>query len=148
MLLAAAVTAASPNKNYYLRRTVTDVEVNTLGVIIAGVSVISSGMQQILCGTIQRKHKMSSHQLLSNTAGVQVRLLQLAYSCQFWLCCSHLEPQSNGFCSLTPALPEPSQGACACSSTPPGIPHTLSLSKPNQEAASSGQGVAPVCCRA
>ncbi len=53
-------------------------EVNTLGVIIAGVSVISSGMQQILCGTIQRKHKMSSHQLLSNTAPVQVRPLQLA----------------------------------------------------------------------
>jgi solute carrier family 35 protein E3 len=52
---------------------VTDVEVNTLGVIIAGISVVSSGMQQILCGTIQRKHKMSSHQLLSNTAPVQVR---------------------------------------------------------------------------
>jgi hypothetical protein len=52
--------------------TVTDVTVNTVGLIIAGVSVVSSGMQQIMCGVVQRKHKISSHQLLANTAPVQV----------------------------------------------------------------------------
>lgn len=42
-----------------------------LGVLIAGVSVVGSGMQQILCGHMQRLHKMQSHQLLAATAPVQ-----------------------------------------------------------------------------
>jgi solute carrier family 35 protein E3 len=42
-----------------------------LGLIIAAISVVSSGMQQILCGTLQRQHKLQSHQLLANTAPVQ-----------------------------------------------------------------------------
>lgn len=52
-------------------RTVTDVEVNPLGLIIAVISVLSSSMQQIMCGAMQRKYQLSSHQLLSNTAHIQ-----------------------------------------------------------------------------
>jgi solute carrier family 35 protein E3 len=56
------------------------VEVNLLGLAIAVVSVVSSGMQQIMCGTLQRKHQLSSHQLLSNTAYIQVGQQQQARS--------------------------------------------------------------------
>lgn len=58
-------------------RTVTDVNVRPLGLIIAAISVVSSGMQQILCGTLQRQHKLQSHQLLANTAPVQGVMLLL-----------------------------------------------------------------------
>lgn len=58
-------------------RTVTDVTVQPLGIIIAAISVASSGMQQILCGTLQRQHNMQSHQLLANTAPVQGAMLLL-----------------------------------------------------------------------
>eukprot|EP00891_Asterochloris_glomerata_P006769 jgi/Astpho2/6769/Aster-07215 len=53
--------------------TVTDTHVssNTGGLLVAGMSVVSSGMQQILCRTMQQKHKLSSHELLSNTAPAQ-----------------------------------------------------------------------------
>jgi hypothetical protein len=51
---------------------VNDVQVNLLGLAIAVVSVVTSGMQQIMCGNLQRKHQLSSHQLLSNTAYIQV----------------------------------------------------------------------------
>jgi solute carrier family 35 protein E3 len=46
--------------------------VNWLGFTVAMVSVAASGMQQILCGVVQRKHGVTSTQLLSNTAPVQV----------------------------------------------------------------------------
>lgn len=64
--------------------TVTDLsvgQVNMLGVAIAGISVVSSGMQQIMCGQIQRKHKLTSMQMLSNTAPVQVRACKARLSC-------------------------------------------------------------------
>jgi hypothetical protein len=51
---------------------VNDVSTTPLGLVIAAISVVSSGLQQIMCGAIQAKHKVSSHQLLSNTAPVQV----------------------------------------------------------------------------
>ncbi|WIA31128.1 hypothetical protein OEZ86_001149 [Tetradesmus obliquus] len=57
--------------------TVNDVQVNLLGLAIAVVSVVASGTQQIMCGTLQRKHKLSSHQLLSNTAYIQGMMLLL-----------------------------------------------------------------------
>lgn len=57
--------------------TVTDVNVNMLGLVIASISVVTSGMQQVLCGTMQRKHKVSSHQLLANTAPVQGMMLMM-----------------------------------------------------------------------
>lgn len=53
-------------------RTVTDVQISMLGLAIAVVAVLSSALQQIMCGTLQRKHLVSSHQLLSNTAHIQV----------------------------------------------------------------------------
>lgn len=43
-----------------------------LGLGIAVVAVLSSAFQQILCGAMQRKHLVSSHQLLRNTAHIQV----------------------------------------------------------------------------
>lgn len=46
---------------------------NMLGLIVAALSVVSSGMQQIFCRSMQQKHKLSSHELLSNTAPAQVR---------------------------------------------------------------------------
>lgn len=67
-------------------RTVTDTGMssNAGGLFVAGLSVVSSGMQQILCRTMQQKHKLSSHELLSNTAPAQVRpLLQLLTSSSF-----------------------------------------------------------------
>lgn len=55
-------------------RTVSDFAVgdNLLGLIVAALSVVSSGMQQIFCRSMQQKHKLSSHELLSNTAPAQV----------------------------------------------------------------------------
>lgn len=53
--------------------TVTDVGLgdNPAGLAVAAMSVISSGMQQIFCRTMQQKHKLSSHELLANTAPAQ-----------------------------------------------------------------------------
>ena len=58
-------------------RTITDLEMenNVLGTSIAAVSVVSSGMQQILCRTMQQKHNLASHELLANTAPAQVSVL-------------------------------------------------------------------------
>ncbi len=56
-------------------------QVNTLGLGIAAVSVITSGMQQILCGTVQRKHNLSSTQLLANTAPIQVTVVPEDIKC-------------------------------------------------------------------
>jgi solute carrier family 35 protein E3 len=61
-------------------RTVNDLGsgvTHLMGVIIACVSVVSSGMQQILCGTMQRQHKLQSHQLLAATSPVQGVMLML-----------------------------------------------------------------------
>ena len=56
------------------RRTVTDLEMehNTVGALVAALSVVSSGMQQIFCRSMQQKHGLSSHELLANTAPAQV----------------------------------------------------------------------------
>ena len=68
-------------------RTVTDVGVgdNPAGLAVAAMSVVSSGMQQIFCRTMQQKHKLSSHELLANTAPAQVgdccSSLQIAAFC-------------------------------------------------------------------
>lgn len=60
-----------------LCRTITNVGINSnpSGLIMAGISVVASGMQQILCRSLQQKHNMSSHELLSNTAPAQVLVL-------------------------------------------------------------------------
>jgi solute carrier family 35 protein E3 len=61
-----------------LCRTVTDLGSGSTklgGVLIAALSVVGSGMQQILCGYMQRLHKMQSHQLLAATAPAQGLML-------------------------------------------------------------------------
>ncbi|PSC69736.1 UDP-galactose transporter 2 [Micractinium conductrix] len=47
------------------------------GMLIAAVSVVSSGLQQIFVRTMQQKHKLSAHELLSNTAPAQAWTLLL-----------------------------------------------------------------------
>ena len=66
-------------------RTITDLEMenNVFGTAIAAVSVVSSGMQQIFCRTMQQKHNLASHELLANTAPAQVTESQSASSCHF-----------------------------------------------------------------
>ncbi|KAF8068203.1 URGT3 [Scenedesmus sp. PABB004] len=54
------------------------VAVNPLGLGVAALAVSSSAAQQIMCGALQRRHALSSHQLLSNTAHLQVRALRHA----------------------------------------------------------------------
>lgn len=53
-------------------RTVNDVDVPTPGMLMATVSIAMSGLQQIMCGRLQKKFNLSSHELLANTAPVQV----------------------------------------------------------------------------
>lgn len=59
--------------------TVTDVTsvggASALGATIAAISVVSSGMQQILCRVLQQAHGLTSHELLSVTAPAQVNRL-------------------------------------------------------------------------
>ena len=43
-----------------------------LGACIAAISVVTSGMQQILCRSMQQKHGLTPNELLSNTAPAQV----------------------------------------------------------------------------
>ena len=46
-------------------RTVSDVTASFGGILVAGISVASSAMQQILCRFYLKKHGVSSHELLS-----------------------------------------------------------------------------------
>ncbi|KAG1652610.1 hypothetical protein FOA52_008351 [Chlamydomonas sp. UWO 241] len=55
--------------------TVSDVQSNLMGTVMAMIFVVSSGLQQILCGHFQSKHQLASHQLLANTAPVQGLIL-------------------------------------------------------------------------
>ena len=48
------------------------------GLIMAATSVVTSGMQQIMCGQIQRRLNMTANQMLSNTAPVQGLMVLLA----------------------------------------------------------------------
>ena len=55
-------------------RTVEDLalDITPAGLMVAAISVISSGLQQIFVRTMQQKHKLTAHELLSNTAPAQV----------------------------------------------------------------------------
>ncbi len=53
---------------------------NVFGMFVAGLAVVSSGMQQIYVGTMQAKHKLNANELLSNTAPAQVEALALLQS--------------------------------------------------------------------
>jgi hypothetical protein len=52
---------------------VSDVTASFGGILVACISVASSAMQQILCRLYLKKHGVSSHELLSATAPLQVR---------------------------------------------------------------------------
>jgi len=45
------------------------------GLAVAAVSVATSGLQQILCGVVQRRHRLQSHELLGVTAPIQGAML-------------------------------------------------------------------------
>ena len=74
LLSCAVALAAAKAHTCWLHRTVSDLQLadNVLGLTVAAMSVVSSSMQQIFCRTMQQKHNLSSHELLSNTAPVQV----------------------------------------------------------------------------
>lgn len=55
--------------------SVTDVSVRLLGALVAAVSVVASGMQQIICGDLQKRHNVTSNQLLSMSAPYQGMLV-------------------------------------------------------------------------
>ncbi|PNH05272.1 UDP-galactose transporter 2 [Tetrabaena socialis] len=57
--------------------SITDVSVTPLGFAIAAVSVVTSSAQQILCGSLQKKHQLSSIQFLSAAAPAQGLVLGL-----------------------------------------------------------------------
>jgi solute carrier family 35, member E3 len=49
--------------------------VGVFGLVVAAVSVATSGLQQILCGVVQRRHRLQSHELLAVTAPIQGAML-------------------------------------------------------------------------
>jgi solute carrier family 35 protein E3 len=49
--------------------------VGVFGLAVAAVSVATSGLQQILCGVVQRRHRLQSHELLAVTAPIQGAML-------------------------------------------------------------------------
>ena len=55
--------------------TVSNVDTHPLGVLMSLVFIVSSGLQQILCGHFQAKFSLQSHQLLANTAPLQGLIL-------------------------------------------------------------------------
>uniref|UniRef100_A0A061RYX6 Sugar phosphate transporter domain-containing protein n=1 Tax=Tetraselmis sp. GSL018 TaxID=582737 RepID=A0A061RYX6_9CHLO len=55
--------------------TVTDVALNPHGIAWAVVSILTSSLQQVFCGHLQRKFKISSHELLSLSSPFQALFL-------------------------------------------------------------------------
>ena len=55
--------------------TVSNVSTHPLGVIMSGLFIVSSGLQQILCGHYQAKFNLQSYQLLANTSPLQGLIL-------------------------------------------------------------------------
>lgn len=66
--------------------TVTDVKVNAKGFICACVAVLSTSLQQISIGSLQKKYSIGSFELLSKTAPIQAcSLLVLGPFCDYYL---------------------------------------------------------------
>ncbi|KAJ7516311.1 hypothetical protein O6H91_22G053700 [Diphasiastrum complanatum] len=57
--------------------TVTDVSVNLKGFLAAVVAIVSTSLQQIFIGSLQKKHNIGSFDLLSKTAPIQAASLLL-----------------------------------------------------------------------
>ena len=99
------------------------------GMVIAAVSVVSSGLQQIFVRTMQQKHKLSAHELLSNTAPVQVRRLTL--NCDLLL----LQKSSKGndaWCALCQHMHATLPVRVWLATVLPGTPARLIASRPPQ----------------
>ena len=62
---------------------------------VAGLAVVSSGMQQIYVGTMQAKHKLNANELLSNTAPAQARVIRCVLSASTLL---SVQPQNKAVC--------------------------------------------------
>ena len=70
---------------------------NVVGLSLAATSVVASGMQQILCRSLQLKHNLASHELLANVAPAQVGLP----GCPCWdpgTCCPGIVRLGHGDC--------------------------------------------------
>ncbi|KAK9928569.1 hypothetical protein M0R45_025699 [Rubus argutus] len=66
--------------------TVTDVKVNLKGFICACLAVLSTSLQQITIGSLQKKHSIGSFELLSKTAPIQaISLLILGPFIDYYL---------------------------------------------------------------
>ncbi|KXZ42465.1 hypothetical protein GPECTOR_144g728 [Gonium pectorale] len=57
--------------------TISDVTVNTPGLVMAGLFVVTGGLQQILCGQLQAALRLQGHQLMSNTSFLQGLILMI-----------------------------------------------------------------------
>jgi hypothetical protein len=83
-----------------------------LGTSIAAVSVVTSGMQQILCRSMQQKHGLTPNELLSNTAPAQVGLVEFFFF--GFLSTSLLVDRPRSRCS-SPAASCLCRRSCICS---------------------------------
>jgi hypothetical protein len=121
--------------------TVNDLSIgnlSTTGLVIAALSVASSGLQQIMCGHYQRKHGLTSIQMLSITAPVQASrqaskqtlhvllqllLLFLLFVVVVRLVCKQRSPPFLHLTSLPPPHPFflPSRASCFSWWAPPSI---------------------------
>ncbi len=61
-----------------VHRTVTDVGLEPLGIIIAIVASVSSSLSQISCGLLQKRHGATASELLGASSGVQAMMLVIA----------------------------------------------------------------------
>ena len=71
------------------------------GVLIAGLSVVSSGMQQIFCRSMQQKHRLASHELLANTAPAQAYRCVSCGASQTICMRSYTQHEQSAFCICT-----------------------------------------------
>ena len=92
-----------------------------VGVAVAALSVVSSGMQQIFCRSMQQKHGLASHELLANTAPAQAcaRAFYIHSSASWQSSSMHLPSQAllQGAAAVllkasTLALLAPGKGPC------------------------------------
>ncbi len=84
-------------------------ERNLAGVLVAGLSVLSSGMQQIFCRSMQQKHGLASHELLANTAPAQARR---APPCPGGPGCPSVSPGAARACLPALSSPSPCRSSC------------------------------------
>lgn len=94
-----------------------------LGLGIAVVAVFSSALQQVMCGVMQRKHLVSSHQLLSNTAHIQVCSLAAAAAADVMTAAEAVRPKAAALLCRAPCfqLPTCIAGCGTVATGPTGV---------------------------